>query len=318
MILRTVACAAIVVVSGYAVADVASSRGTQYETPAPGSVVHDVTYSTTSNQKLDIYYPSTPGPHPVIVWLHGGGWIAGSKAEGLPDYLERQLERRNFVGVAIDYRLAGWTPDGAPVDPFPAALHDVKTAVRFLKAHDDEYDLESNEILLAGVSAGGHLAALAGTSASLGLIEPDSLPPDLGAVDSTVRGVIDVVGISDVEAWSQLGSVWAREPVAAFLGCPRWTSGPVDCPADAYARASVATYVSVVAPPAFLAYATQDELVPPAEQGVPLYWQWTAAKGAENVYYDESATQGHDLDGSGIDTDRLEQFIDAVLAGTIN
>jgi hypothetical protein len=57
--------------------------------------------------------------------------------------------------------------------------------------------------------------------------------------------------------------------------------------------------------------------VPPAEQGRPLAMQWTAVKGAANVYYDESPTQGHDLDGHGIDRDRLRAFIDGVLAGDI-
>ena len=154
-------------------------------------------------------------------------------------------------------------PDGTPVDPFPAAVDDVKTAVRFLKANAGRYDLRASEIFLSGVSAGGHLAALAGTSAAVGLLEPQNIPSALVGYDSRVRAVIDVVGISDVKAWGALDSVSARGPVAAFLGCPEWKGGEVDCPASAYAPASVATYLSPVSPPAFLAYATQDVLVPP-------------------------------------------------------
>ena len=133
-----------------------------------------------------------------------------------------------------------------------------------------------------------------------------------------MRAVIDVVGISDVKAWGELDSVWARGPVAAFLGCPEWNGGVVDCPSAAYVPASIDTYLSPVSPPAFLAYATQDVLVPPAEQGRPLAMQWAAAIGRSNVVYDESPTQGHDLDGRGIDVAALHDFIDGVLAGSIS
>jgi acetyl esterase/lipase len=309
---------AAVVAGGLALADTAGSRNLGYSIPAPGSTVANVAYASGPAQTMDFFYPSTPGPHPVMVWIHGGGWISGSKAEGLPDYLDEELARNNFVGVAIDYRLAGHAADGTPIDPFPAAVEDVKTAVRFLKANAGRYDLRANEIVLAGVSAGGHLAALAGTSAAVGLLEPQAVAPGLAEYDSRVRAVIDVVGISDVKAWGELDSMWARDPVAAFLGCPKWTGGEVACPEDAYAPASVAPYLSVVAPPVYLAYATQDALVPPAQHGRPLAMQWTAAKGAANVFYDESATQSHDLNGQGIDRDRLRAFIDGVLAGSIH
>jgi acetyl esterase/lipase len=317
VIFRALAGAAVLLVGGAVVAGTANSRDLGYAIPAVNSVVHDVAYSSEPEQVLDLYYPPTPGPHPVLVWIHGGGWTSGDKGSGLPDYLHDELARNNFVGVSIDYRLAGYAADGSSVNAFPAAVHDVKTAVRFLKAYAGRYDLRADSIILAGVSAGGHLAALAGASASVGLLEPENVAPKLAEYDSRVRAVIDVVGISDVRAWGALDSVWARAPVAAFLGCPEWKGGAVDCPASSYAPASVSTYLSTLAPPAFLAYATQDELVPPAEQGRPLYMQWVAAKGNANVVYDESAVQGHDLDGHGIDLVRLRAFIDGVLAGRV-
>jgi len=317
VIIRALAGAAVLLLGGAVIAGTASSRDLPYKIPAAGSTVHDVAYASGPEQVMDISYPSTPGPHPVMVWIHGGGWTSGDKSDGLPDYLAAELERNNFVGVALDYRLARYAPDGTPVDPFPAAVDDVKTAVRFLKANAGRYDLRGSEILLSGVSAGGHLAALAGTSAAVGLLEPANISSGLAGYDSRVRAVIDVVGISDVKAWGALNSVWARGPVAAFLGCPEWKGGEVDCPPSAYAPASVSTYLSPVSPPAFLAYATQDVLVPPAEQGRPLAMQWSAAIGAGNVVYDESPIQGHDLDGRGIDGARLRDFIDGVLAGTI-
>jgi acetyl esterase/lipase len=319
VIIRALAGAAVLLLGGAIVAGTASSRDLPYKVPAANSIVPDVAYNSDSpEQAMDLYYPSTPGPHPVMVWIHGGGWTSGDKSEGLPDYLAAELERNNFIGVALDYRLARYAPDGTPVDPFPAAVDDVKTAVRYLKANAGRYDLRANDIFLAGVSAGGHLAALAGTSAAVDLLEPSDTPSALASYDSTVRAVIDVVGISDVKAWGALDSVWARGPVATFLGCPEWKGGEVDCPASAYAPASVSTYLSPVSPPAFLAYATQDVLVPPAAQGRPLAMQWAAAIGRANVVYDESPTQGHDLDGRGIDVAALRDFVDGVLAGSIS
>jgi acetyl esterase/lipase len=282
----------------------------------PRTVIRDVAFSAAGDETMDLYYPGPAGPHPVIVFVHGGGWIRGDKSQGLPDYLAAQLARRNFVGVAVNYRLAGWNIAGQPVNAFPAAVDDVKTAIRYLKVHAAELDLRADEIVLAGVSAGGHLAALAGASAALHELEPANLPVDLAAVDSTVRAVIDVVGINDVDRWGENG--FAREAVAAFLGCPRYTGGRLTCAAGAGRRASVGPYVTSLAPPAYFAYGAEDGVVAPDLQGLPLYWQWMLAKGQHNVEYDLVANQGHELDRRGINWKRLEQFIDGVLAGDVH
>jgi acetyl esterase/lipase len=290
---------------------------------APAATHHDVTgdivYSTETGQRMDLYFPESPGPHPVIVWAHGGGWTEGSKDEQpVPDYLMRQGVRRNFVVVSIDYRLAGWDSDGSPVDAFPAAVEDVKTAIRFLKANAARFDLDPDMVLVAGHSAGGHLAALAGASAAVEQLEPHQLTGSSSRVDSTVRAVIDVAGPSDLYTWgTSTSTTWTAKPVAAFLGCATWTSGPPNCPQSRYAMGSVGTYVSAASPPAFLAYGALDPLVPPATQGAPLASQWTAAKGADAVVYDVVADQGHNIDGNGIDNGALDAFLDGVLAGTI-
>jgi acetyl esterase/lipase len=317
---RVMAVALVAALSAYVVSENAISHAENARVPALEAsvrqgIVRDVQYSPISGQKLDIFYPGTPGPHPVVVWVHGGGWMNGSKEDGLPDYISEELSRNNFVGVSIDYRLSGWNELAQPVNPFPAAVDDVKTAVRFLKANSAEYQLQADAIFLGGISAGGHLAALAGTSAAMGLLEPTNLPADLAAQDSTVRAVIDVVGINSVEAWGE--NPLGYESTAAFLGCPRWVAGPSDCAPDVAAQASVSPYVSPAAPPAFLAYGTEDAFVPAEQHGAPLALQWAAAKGVQNVYYDEAAGVGHELDGTDIDRVRLHEFIDGVLAGVI-
>jgi hypothetical protein len=110
--------------------------------------------------------------------------------------------------------------------------------------------------------------------------------------------------------------------VAAFLGCPRWVSGPPACAPEREVEASVGTYVSHASPPAFLAYGALDGLVPAATHGGPLALQWAVAKGVapsaeSNVVYDLVPNQGHEVDGNGIDRVALDRFVDDVLTARV-
>lgn len=102
--------------------------------------------------KLDLYVPAGVKSPPVIVWVHGGAWRSGSKKEVplLP------LTARGFAVASVDYRLS-------PVAKFPAQIHDIKAAIRFLRAKAGEFGL-GDRFAITGGSAGGHLAALVGVS----------------------------------------------------------------------------------------------------------------------------------------------------------
>src|SRR5439155_18507256 len=107
-------------------------------------------------------------PRPGIVVIHGGGWVEGDKSSfasrkaGVPGNIE-DIADLGFVAVTINYRLAGEAP-------FPAALEDCKCAVRWLRAHAKDYNLDADRIGAYGNSAGGHLALLLGlTNKSDGL-----------------------------------------------------------------------------------------------------------------------------------------------------
>jgi acetyl esterase/lipase len=118
----------------------------------------DQPYVVRGRQALlaDLYIPaSAPGPLPVIVWLHGGGWRFGDRRVG-PDLL-RFFASSGFAMASLDYRL---TTEAI----FPAQIEDVKAGIRWLRAVAPEYNLDSNRIGLWGASSGGHLAALAATS----------------------------------------------------------------------------------------------------------------------------------------------------------
>lgn len=108
--------------------------------------------------KLDLHLPrqideTASTALPLIIWVHGGAWRAGSR-KSMP--LEG-LVRKGFAVASVDYRLT-------PVAPFPANVHDIKAAIRFLRAKASDYDLDPNRFAIAGASAGGHLAALVGVT----------------------------------------------------------------------------------------------------------------------------------------------------------
>jgi acetyl esterase/lipase len=127
-------------------------------------VIHDIAYreGTSKHWRLDLATRKDPqgNARPAIVVIHGGGWIEGDKSSftsrkhGVPGNIEEFAEL-GFVAVTINYRLSGEAP-------FPAALEDCKCAVRWLRAHAKDYNIDPQLIGAYGNSAGGHLALLLG------------------------------------------------------------------------------------------------------------------------------------------------------------
>lgn len=123
--------------------------------------ITDIEYAKIDSHtlKLDLYLPPTARQTspteqpPLIVWVHGGAWRRGSKA-GMP---LKWLIPHGFAIASIDYRLS-------PVARFPAQVHDAKAAIRFLRSQQAKYGYNTQRIAVAGSSAGGHLAALIGTT----------------------------------------------------------------------------------------------------------------------------------------------------------
>ena len=148
--------------------------------------------------------PTGTGPFPVMIYLHSGGWIAGYRSV-IPDFLLAQVDR-GITLVSIDYRLVTTAPDGSFVNSFPVPDTDVDRAVRFVKAHASTWNLDPRHVMLAGASAGGHLAALA--AAAPGVFVDPTLPPDLAAMSPRVQGVLDFVGVSDFSTFGAAGG-WA-------------------------------------------------------------------------------------------------------------
>lgn len=119
-----------------------------------GKIVRDVTFATVGDTALllDLYLPEGT-PAGLIVWVHGGAWRGGSRSS--VDL--KGLTARGWAIASVDYRLS-------PVARFPAQAHDIKAAIRYLRAHAKEHGYPADRIAIAGSSAGGHLAALVGVT----------------------------------------------------------------------------------------------------------------------------------------------------------
>jgi len=206
-------------------------------------VTPNITYLTASNweAKLDVYRPATPGPHPTVLHIHGGGWVGGTR-EGTALRALPFLEM-GFAVVNISYRLGR-------VAPAPAAVEDCLCALRWIARNAKEYDFDLNRIVTTGYSAGGHLALTTGMiPASAGLDRQCPGPPQLPRVSAIVNwyGIADVGDLLDgpnmkTYAVGWMGSLPDREAVAK--------------------RVSPLTYVRRDLPPVLTIHGDADPTVP--------------------------------------------------------
>ncbi len=213
-------------------------------------------------QKLDIYFPakSPDKPLPLIVWVHGGAWKAGSK-DNCP---AMKFVRMDFVVASINYRLSQHAI-------FPAPIEDCKSAIRFLRANAKQYSIDPARIGVWGASAGGHLVAMLGTTG-------DDKSFDKGRYldqSSAVQAVCDFFGPTDFTRMSAFPSTMdhdaADSPEAQLVG------GPVQEKKEACKKANPIAYVTRKDPPFLIVHGDKDPLVP-LNQSQLLYDALTAAK----------------------------------------
>ncbi|WP_193166177.1 alpha/beta hydrolase [Microbulbifer hainanensis] len=135
--------------------------------------------------QLDIYQPKGNGLFPAVLIIHGGGWETGDRTMERP--FAKRLAARGFVAVPVSYRLG-------TSGRFPAAVFDLKAAVRWLRAHAHQFHIDPARIAAVGGSAGGHLAALLGASNREATLEGDGPERDFS---SEVQAVVDIDGAVD-------------------------------------------------------------------------------------------------------------------------
>lgn len=212
-------------------------------------IERDVTYGKVGDVelKLDIYHPKNGSAksRPVAVYVHGGGWTQGSKASGAGMVALPELLQRGYLVASIDYRLA-------PEFKFPAQIEDAKCAVRFLRAHAKEYDLDPTRIGVFGGSAGGHLVALLGTAdASAGFDTSGGWTNQ----SSRAQAVVDLFGPADLTLG--VGGANPRLGENVF--------GAKSRDDEVLKRASPVTYATLDDPPFLILHGDQDRVVPLAQ-----------------------------------------------------
>jgi len=223
-------------------------------------VSSNIVYSTANGYdcKLDVYaHRHSDRPIPTVMYIHGGGWVAGTK-EGAEMAILPYLEWGLSV-VNVEYRLA-------KISLAPAAVEDCRLALRWIFKNAKEYGFDTTRIIVAGGSAGGHLALMTGMlDASAGFDSPTDW--DYSAVQPHVAAIINWFGITDV---------------ADLLSGKNMQNYAVDWIGDQTAREQLArrvsplTYVRKGLPPVFTVQGDHDQLVP-FEQGVKLHDALTKA-----------------------------------------
>jgi acetyl esterase/lipase len=221
-------------------------------TAFPGGVMgySDVVYSTVVGFRpliMDIYTPKKGGAaKPLILFIHGGGWIGGhtrhsGALSNFPQVLAR-LASEGFVVASLEYRLSGEAP-------FPAQVQDARAGLRFLKGHADKYGIDTSRTGIWGGSAGGHLTAL--TALSCGDASLEAGPAKMGA--ECVQAAVTWYGVFDFAPL--MARVGGDRGGNSLLGC----TGTCD-PAKVRA-ASPVSYIDPKDPPFLLIHGENDKTV---------------------------------------------------------
>jgi pectinesterase len=167
-------------------------------------------YCHTGNRtlKVDVFYPAIKSKkkRPAVLLIHGGGWRSGDRSQQIP--MAQYLAARGFVSITAEYRLSTEAL-------YPAAIFDLKAAVRWIKANAKAYNVDTNKIAVLGCSAGGQLAALLGTTNNDPEFEDEACNPKYS---SSVHAIVDVDGtLAFIHPESGEGNDKPGKPSAATL-----------------------------------------------------------------------------------------------------
>ncbi|MEI9898674.1 MAG: alpha/beta hydrolase [Chthoniobacter sp.] len=243
----TAALAFLFALPGVAVAQQAPAERPK-ELPGDAKVLLDLPYVENGHaqQKLDLYLPAQP-KGPLLVWIHGGGWRAGSKAQ--PPGLA--MVKNGIAVASIEYRFSQHAV-------FPAQIEDCKAAIRWLRAHAKEYGYREDLFAAWGASAGGHLVALLDVT---GQVRDFDVGANLDR-SSAIQCGVDWFGPADFPAYDPnlpTPMVQRENPdsvIAQLFG------GPVSQKLELAQRASPVTWVTKDAAPLLIMQGTKDPLVP--------------------------------------------------------
>lgn len=216
-----------------------SLSGTAYQLESLSLMVKfDPVYASPGGTPLryDLLRPETDAKTPLIVFIHGGGWISGDKSD--LQEIACSFVERGYAAALIQYRLA-------PLHPFPSAVEDVQSFVRFIRAQAGEFGIDAGRIASLGSSAGAHLALMLGVT---------DVAED--GISSRVQTVIDLCGITDLTNYRE-----THYPIAwSFL--EQFVPLPYEGNEQVFRSASPLTLVDQHAAPTLIVHGEEDDIVP--------------------------------------------------------
>ena len=257
----------------------------------------ELAYADQSDaQKLDLYIPTSgEGPFPVVIMVHGGGFMFGDKADGAGLTGVDQLLEAGYAVASINYRLSGEAQ-------WPAQIYDSKAAVRYLRAVAGEYNLDPEKFGAWGASAGGNLVAMLGTTCGAAELEG----AELGNADqsSCVQAVVDWFGPIDfLQLDAQFaGTECAQNHDAADSPESKLVGAPIQTVPEIVATTNAMNYVDADDAPFLIQHGSADCNIPPV-QGQNL----ADALGADKATYYLIEGAGHG--GSQFETPENLQLV---------
>lgn len=195
------------------------------------SVQYDIPYKNTGSRdlSLDIFQPASGSSEliPAVIMIHGGGWISGDKSLLYP--IAEVLANRGYAAISVEYRLSQEAK-------YPAAVYDIKTAIKWVKDHRFELGIDTHRVAILGTSAGGQLAALAGTTQENPQFED---PADTSTATTNLHAIIDVDGVlAFIHPDSEEGTVAGK-----------WLGGDQTEAREKWIEASALTHADSKTPP---------------------------------------------------------------------
>ncbi len=268
-------------------------------TPGGVRILKNIEYAKVNGKSLllDLYLPQSDTPSPLIIFVHGGAWARGSK-DTCPGEM---LAGHGFAAACIDYRLSGEAM-------FPAQIYDVKAATRWLRANAGEYGIDPGRFGAWGISAGGHLAALLGTSGGIPELEGNE---GVTNQSSRVQAVCDYSGPIDFIAVENNtpGDFYTYTTDAANL-----LGGPISRNHGIATMASPLTYITAEDPPFLIIHGDMDKVVPYNQSVV--FYNALVASGVDATFIPAEG-KGHDIvpddPGSSTEVSDTVEFFERTL-----
>lgn len=257
-------------------------------------VVRDITYATVGERalQLDLHMPDGASNPPLLVWIHGGAWRQGSRTG-----LRTEFVRHGFATASVGYRLSTEAR-------FPAMVHDIKAAIRFLRARAADYGYRADRIAISGDSAGAHLAVLAGVSNDM-----PELEGTLGGYrdySSDIQSIVayyPATNLTSILRQSTPFGLNVRVPALQLL-----LGDQPDRVPELARLASATTHVGASDPPLLIFHGDQDPQMP-INQSHELHGLYKALELDGEMVVVHGGVHGGDVFYSGANLDRALAFL---------